>query len=220
MIKFECSECGKKTSAPDKFAGKAARCPHCKARVVVPGPEEEEEEIIEAVQVEEPSRKAKKKPATYGVEEEEEPPKPRRRRYQDDDVDDDDDDDDDGRRRRRKKKKGEESGASTFFWIAALVLAVVFVGMTIAAVLRQEGAVAMFIVGVIPMVVGNIWLYNMARAEGYGEYIAMRFIPLYDTIFAMNRWDQAWAPCIICWIGRVFCIVAGILFFAVHKGQL
>lgn len=214
MIRFECEDCGKKMSAPEKFAGKVARCPHCKSRVLVPEPEEEiieDFEVVEAVTERKPTKKA-----AYAVEEEEEPPPPprKRRRYHDDDVDDDEDD----RPRRKKKRKKAETDHS-FFLITALVLGLVFVGMTIAAVMTPAGAGAMVLVGAIPATIGTIWIRNIAWGESYGEYMACTYIPLYDTLFAASRWDEAGSACIVCWIGRAFVIVALIILLAVHKGQ-
>jgi len=38
MIPFNCTNCGQGLSAAEKQAGKTAKCPHCGASVVVPGP--------------------------------------------------------------------------------------------------------------------------------------------------------------------------------------
>jgi hypothetical protein len=234
MIRFECSECNKKMSAPPEFAGKKARCPHCKERITVPG---EEEEIIEAFTVEEAPRKPKKKKEdtydrepeeeapprkskkkkedTYELEQEEErpPPPKRKRRYDDDDEDDDDD------RPRKKKKKTEGEETNIFFWACVLLALVTFGGLLIAGIMSKEGAIAMLVVGAIPTIIGTLWLRSLAWSESYGEYMACLYVPFYDTIFALGRWDLAWAPCVICWIGRVFIIVSIILLGAIHRAD-
>ncbi len=37
IVSFNCKNCGLKIRVPDKFAGKKARCPKCKAVIIVPG---------------------------------------------------------------------------------------------------------------------------------------------------------------------------------------
>jgi DNA-directed RNA polymerase subunit RPC12/RpoP len=39
-IRFSCSKCSKKLTAPDKMAGKMAKCPDCATKTRIPGPKE------------------------------------------------------------------------------------------------------------------------------------------------------------------------------------
>ncbi|MEM0914267.1 MAG: hypothetical protein AAGB29_01220 [Planctomycetota bacterium] len=52
MIKFRCTDCTQKMGVPDEYAGKAVRCPRCKARVAVPLPEPEPLPAVDEIPME------------------------------------------------------------------------------------------------------------------------------------------------------------------------
>ncbi|MEM7625999.1 MAG: hypothetical protein AAF333_10255 [Planctomycetota bacterium] len=49
MIKFRCGNCQKKIGVPEKYAGRAIKCPGCETRLSVPKPPEPEPEAVSAL---------------------------------------------------------------------------------------------------------------------------------------------------------------------------
>ena len=125
MIKFQCSACAKRISAPDTAAGRQARCPSCKSVVQVPEAIVGEFEVVDDVEatggfeiVEDnrprPAQAITAKPLPKGDvpvfrASDDEDHRPVRRRSRDDD-DDFDDDDDRPRHRRRRRDFGPHDG--------------------------------------------------------------------------------------------------------------
>ncbi|MGL4555794.1 MAG: hypothetical protein ACRC33_31890, partial [Gemmataceae bacterium] len=206
MIRFNCSECDRPFKVADEHAGKSIRCPGCKGVIKVPAEEEEEpapppRKRTPAVLSSDdapPRRKARLQ------EPEENDDAPRRRRR-------DEDDEDDRPRKKKKKKKPEEVTDSTLFLAVVLGLGVLFVLLGGVGFFVKHGAIAMLVVGLIPIGIGTWWINDIARREGDFEYLACRFVPFYDTYFSLSRWGQTWAACIMCWIGRAFVFTAVIL---------
>ncbi|MBY0229892.1 MAG: hypothetical protein K2W96_11475 [Gemmataceae bacterium] len=199
MIRFDCDDCERPFKVGDDYAGKLIRCPDCKSAVRVPPAEEPEES---------PKRKAVRQaeddppPRRKRAIEEEDEPAPSQKRL----VDREDD------RPRKKKRKSEQAPGSRAFIFLALGLTVLFVLLGSLSFYFKHVAVVMFVIGIVPVVVGTWWVLAIAKDEVGFEYLACKWVPFYDTWFALSRWGVTWAACLMCWIGRVFAVTAAVLF--------
>ncbi len=116
--------------------------------------------------------------------------------------------------KKKKKKKG-DSTESKLFMALAIGLSVLFIAMGVPAYFFKGGAIMMLVVGVVPVIIGTRWILYIAAEESPLEYYACLYVPLYDSWFALSRWGETWPACVMCWIGRVFSITAGLL-LAMH----
>lgn len=119
MIRLACRNCGKGITAPDKMAGKRAKCPGCQGALSIPAAENSNDEIysdFEVVEDAPPPVKATSRraapqeiPTIQAVDDEDDRPRRRSRRA----VDDDDDYDEDEESRPRRRKRRREFTASS-----------------------------------------------------------------------------------------------------------
>ena len=127
MIRFECPKCGKGITAPERVAGKRAKCPGCQAVLTVPEAAESDHEVYTDFEVVDDDAPVTAKPSpvtakprqaaaqeipTVEAVDDDEGERPRRRSRRDDDDDDDEDYDDDDERPRRKKRRKRYTASS------------------------------------------------------------------------------------------------------------
>jgi hypothetical protein len=220
MIRFSCPRCGKRLKAEPSYAGRRVRCVRCRERLITPQtgefPDVEilDEEATGAdpvgevhVVVDPVARQAGAggKPGRLKQAVDlDEPPE----------LEPDLDFEDRPRKKKRGKKRRRSGGVTAGAALAvALILAVVWVGMGVAGWFFRPVSIAMFVVGVVVVIVGRRWLLALAREEGAGTYYCCLLVPFYDTYFTFSRLHRTWAPCLICWAGRAFTVVALVLLF-------
>ncbi len=118
--------------------------------------------------------------------------------------------------RRSRKRRGQQGRISPGVILGvSLGLMAVWAGMAVAGFFFRPVSLAMLVIGGVVISVGTRWILVLARQEGMGAYYCCLLIPFYETYFTYTRLHRTWMPCVLCWIGRFFCLTAVIL-LAVH----
>lgn len=125
------------------------------------------------------------------------------------------DDDDEPPEPAPRKNKRQKPAPSAKPWIILGVIAGLVVLGLVVLLLVSPFVLRLFmagfiLLGLLACAVGTLWILGIASEESPTEYWACLIIPVYDYIFARQRWEQAWLPCLLTEGGRV-CIILGLL---------
>jgi hypothetical protein len=114
------------------------------------------------------------------------------------------------RRKKRKKPASSTKPRIILGVVAGLVILGLVVLLLVSPFVLRLFMVGFFLLGLLSCIVGTLGILGIASRESPIEYWACLLIPFYDYIFARQRWEQAWVPCLLAEGGRV-CIILGLV---------
>ncbi len=196
MATVPCRRCETLLKIPPTFTGKVARCPKCRGVVSIPQAEDDIEEAVEIVEEEPLPRRTRLR------EEEVAPARAKRRRVQED-VDEPEDDPAPRRKRPRKRPRAEGPSAAAVVGVGLFVFAFWLLLAALGYRFRPV-SYGMLFVGAALSWAGTKWILSIAAEEGTGTYLACLLVPFFETWFTFTRLSRTWAPCLLCWAGRLF----------------
>lgn len=211
-LRFSCPECGRSLSVDASHEGRRVNCPACNTSILA--------EASEAIQ------ERPRYPAPPRPREEDWDDAPSRRPRLRDDYDDEEDrprsrrrDDYDDRRDRapRRRRRVHSRGGIPGGWITIGVLfglLALFVGL---AFISMDLAIGLFAVGALIILAAGVWFVVVAFQESPATGIMVLFVPFYNIVFLVRRFDVTGKPFFAQLIGAVVCFAATGIIATMHR---